>query len=676
MCWETVRLTTVFLVFLTAFGIGKTFADTPNPTKRALIVAISQYDRGGPDDWWNLNSSGDAEAISALLQRRFGFDAENILVLSGIEETTSAKIITAFEQWLIKATKPGDIVYFHYSGHGTEIPDDNGDEIDGLDECLVPSDYISRHDGSANIRDDRLADLLDQLDSREPASVTLTFDCCYSGTATRGGRQLVRGQSWTGATPAVRRGNADEAKKDAGVFLSRTHPTEANYVVLSATSQGQVASETDDGAGGTMGLFTWAFTQAAAEARTDCNYRSLFEQVTNLMLERNRAQTPQIEGRLDEILFNGQYVPTPQYLPITQDSGLGLLLEAGTLQGMTEGSVLGIYPAGTMNFKDEEPVARARISNADLNYCELTLEPEFSGTSQDSVFRASRAIEEVHQYGEIRIEVDLSKLSHWPSLPALQDQIKILPQICEATAGTSGWNIRITAPKNGIMRMEKDDGSLLREFAVTSESHRTIASALEGVARWHFINDLENSDPYAQVAIELKVVPVEVAFDADGYVTGVVGDLSSISTVAGPPEFPVGTFVMLELRNTGFVDAYVTVLDLKSDGSIGPLWPHPGLRVQDNRIVADNEWHRIPEPFIFQLEEPLGPELFKAIATAEPADFSPLLDPETIASDTQERGSSPLSELLRAATLGQRAQSAVASGNWAVSSGRFRVIDR
>jgi metacaspase-1 len=29
----------------------------------------------------------------------------------------------------------------HYSGHGTQIPDDDGDEADGMDEALCPVDY-------------------------------------------------------------------------------------------------------------------------------------------------------------------------------------------------------------------------------------------------------------------------------------------------------------------------------------------------------------------------------------------------------------------------------------------------------------------------------------------------------------------------------------------------------
>ena len=90
--------------------------------------------------------------------------------------------VDAFREFLIKPTTKGDIVFFHYSGHGQQIPDDNGDEIDAYDESLVPSDYVSQKDGSKNIRDDEIGQLLDELKAKEPANVTISLDSCFSGT--------------------------------------------------------------------------------------------------------------------------------------------------------------------------------------------------------------------------------------------------------------------------------------------------------------------------------------------------------------------------------------------------------------------------------------------------------------------------------------------------------------
>jgi metacaspase-1 len=65
----------------------------------------------------------------------------------------------------------------HYSGHGTQIPDDDGDEADGMDEALCPVDYQTE----GMIRDD---DIYRELVATLPAGCRLTvlMDCCHSGT--------------------------------------------------------------------------------------------------------------------------------------------------------------------------------------------------------------------------------------------------------------------------------------------------------------------------------------------------------------------------------------------------------------------------------------------------------------------------------------------------------------
>jgi hypothetical protein len=95
-------------------------ADAAAPRKIALLVGLSHYerDRGKPPDWWNLTSDNDIAAIKAvLLSPRFGFPEKDILVLAD-EQASRQGIIDAFQHHLIDQARPGDIVYFHYSGHG------------------------------------------------------------------------------------------------------------------------------------------------------------------------------------------------------------------------------------------------------------------------------------------------------------------------------------------------------------------------------------------------------------------------------------------------------------------------------------------------------------------------------------------------------------------------------
>jgi metacaspase-1 len=649
------RLALLFLLGLCASPV-----QSVEPERHALLVAISEYERGDPDaDWWNLNCAPDVAAIRELLIRRFDFTDDEITVLDAPEQTTRAGIVSAFREQLIAAAKPGDLIYFHYSGHGSELPDQDGDELDGLDECLVPSDYVSRQDGSGNLRDDTLAGLLEELAATGASNVTLSFDCCFSGTATRAGRTLLRGRGWEG--PAAVRGAEEDAT---------TAPVDAgDFVVLSATSQGQTAGEYVDDAGRSMGLFSHALIRAAAELGSEATYRDLYESLAGFMARETRTQTPQLEGRFDRLLFGTGIRPPTPYLSLSVD-GDKLFLEAGTLQGQTTGSIFALHAAGTRDFDQAKPLARAKVIFADLNYAELEL---LDPLPELDVLAAGRAVEQEHAYGDGRLALHIG--------PGVADQMATTIDglsIVKRVGAEERWDLRLSRT-GGSMRIERQDGSELNRLAPDAELAE-IEHAIQGEARWRFLAELSNRDPYSQVSIELRMVAVEPDFDAEGYVSGPGRDIELARSPSGRLLVPAGTHVMLELRNPGYVDAYVTVFDLRGDGGIGPLWPYPGLRIQDNRVAADGRWHRKPYPYIFALEGEAGPETFKAIATAEPADFSPLVDPELLA----QRGPgdstvarSPLGRLLGAMSLGERSVGGtVVSGNWATAAVEFELVER
>lgn len=69
-----------------------------------------------------------------------------------------------------------DLAWIHYSGHGGFVKDASNDEDDGMDECLVPSDYETR----GVILDDEINDVLSHFNPK--TRVILVFDCCHSGT--------------------------------------------------------------------------------------------------------------------------------------------------------------------------------------------------------------------------------------------------------------------------------------------------------------------------------------------------------------------------------------------------------------------------------------------------------------------------------------------------------------
>ena len=102
--------------------------------KRALLVGINNYAAVTP----LKGSVNDVMTMREILIRRWGFAPEHIAMLID-EQATRDNMVAAFER-IVRDSGPEDSVYIHYSGHGSQVEDLNGDEEDGLDETLVPQD--------------------------------------------------------------------------------------------------------------------------------------------------------------------------------------------------------------------------------------------------------------------------------------------------------------------------------------------------------------------------------------------------------------------------------------------------------------------------------------------------------------------------------------------------------
>lgn len=145
---------------------------TRAPWKKALLVGINNFR--------NVNGLqgcvNDSLNMKSLLMTLFGFNSTDIHQLANIQ-ATKASILKEI-QWLVRDALRGDSLVFHYSSHGSQIPDTSGDETDGMDEILCC--YDMDWSGHGYITDDDLARLAQQV----PAGVFVEgfFDTCFSGT--------------------------------------------------------------------------------------------------------------------------------------------------------------------------------------------------------------------------------------------------------------------------------------------------------------------------------------------------------------------------------------------------------------------------------------------------------------------------------------------------------------
>src|SRR5919202_424590 len=147
----------------------------PVMSKKAFLVGINNFTR--PD--WQLNGCiNDTVAVRELLQSYFDFQDDDIKVIHDRDAT--AQGIRDGLGWLLQNARSGDVRIFHFSSHGTQVPDESDDEMDVQDEVIVPFD----HDWSKPFRDDDLRAIFDTI----PDGVNFTFiaDCCHSGSIQKG----------------------------------------------------------------------------------------------------------------------------------------------------------------------------------------------------------------------------------------------------------------------------------------------------------------------------------------------------------------------------------------------------------------------------------------------------------------------------------------------------------
>lgn len=147
----------------------------------------------------------DAKAFGRYLEETFGAKLRMKLLC----DPGRAEMEETLSRWLPAQVAPGDAVFVYYSGHGTSVKDLDGDETDGLDEALVPTDYTAAPPGDwATARrrlivDDDLHRWVQSASDKGAAKTLLIFDACHSGTAQRG---LATAEPSGAVVPKVFRG--------------------------------------------------------------------------------------------------------------------------------------------------------------------------------------------------------------------------------------------------------------------------------------------------------------------------------------------------------------------------------------------------------------------------------------------------------------------------------------
>jgi hypothetical protein len=233
--------------------------------KLALLIGINYQ---GSDNQLQ-GCINDINNIREYLINTRGYSSENITIMSDntIIKPTRQGILLAIDTLIEQSRENNEEdckeIFFHYSGHGTSIPDTDNNEIDGRDECLVSCD------NSIIVDDELYTRLVSQVGNIKTICI---IDACHSGSA----------------LDLPFRYNFMKHKWE---LVSNVHAN-TNVLLISGCKDSEFSSDAY-----INGTYQGALTNGFLHAVKNCSSDNLFEFVSYIRryLKRNKyTQTPQL----------------------------------------------------------------------------------------------------------------------------------------------------------------------------------------------------------------------------------------------------------------------------------------------------------------------------------------------------------------------------------------------
>jgi metacaspase-1 len=268
--------------------------------KRALLIGINKYQIDGADLRGCVN---DVEDLRSALVECYDFKKSDITVLT--DGAATKKAMQAGIKALLRESKKGDVAVVHYSGHGSNVPDDNGDESDGRDEILCPTDL----DWDDPLRDDWLRTTFDGM--KAGVNLTVIMDCCHSGTNTRAflppdapiRQRYLPSPSSLWAVESGRslpRKVTSEIRRSSRAARKTKDIVKADLPEVLITGCRDTQTSADAFINGRYnGALTFALVDAMRKGKTGLTYKDLHDKAAVVLKARKFEQVPQLEGRTD-----------------------------------------------------------------------------------------------------------------------------------------------------------------------------------------------------------------------------------------------------------------------------------------------------------------------------------------------------------------------------------------
>ena len=344
------------------------------PRIHALLIGVTEYPefkKAVSASFYNSRvkldgPENDVALFKQTLIEYLGARESDIIALAGwpddaAKRPTGANIRKALEALATRSYGKDDRVVVLYAGHGVQVPDDNGDELDAQDEAWLPADGTkdAKKVFAGALRDEVIGDYLKRIRDKG-ATVWCIMDCCHSSTGVRGtedepvktrgllasdlgietkGGGASRG---FGADEGRKRGEGKDYERLVVFYAAQSHQ-EVPELLLPRTGADRK----------TYGLLTTSIVRALQKSGDQLTFAGLFEQVAagyRSLRQQNRVQ-PDREGDLQQRVFGGSRAASVP-LFVRNVDGKSLQLSAGAVHGISVGTELDVFEAGQVGSKD------------------------------------------------------------------------------------------------------------------------------------------------------------------------------------------------------------------------------------------------------------------------------------------------------------------------------------
>jgi hypothetical protein len=535
--------------------------------QHALLIGINRY-----PNIPNASLQGcvsDMELMRSLLVDRFGFPAERTRTLRD-EEATQQAIRGALAD-LAAAVGPDDMMVLFYAGHGSRMADPR--QPGRMIESIVPHDSGRGATPNLDIIDEEIDRWVQAVNEKTPF-VTLIFDCCHSGSVTRdpfgeATREVpadVRApEEMFGGGPVPEVFAASRAVDDgeaAGWLAGRRRA-----VVIAACRADELANEHKSFTGQAVvrhGALTFFLGQTLAQAQTPpgiTTWRDDIEQAAPRVTAKYGRQHPQIEGRMDELLFGTEEIRPASYLPVLAVGDGTVEIGGGAAHGVRPGSLWTVRSPGARHSAAGDEVAAVEVQTVRAATSTARLVE-----ARQPVAVGLRAFLREQKLPEPGLRVALAAPDEaWNRIAvalAGEPLLRVVQEPGEA-------DVLVRWVESDWVTVGRDGRLAVRRRPDRPEEIRSLIADLVSVGRYRQLLDLTNLDPASR--LKGRVTLRARRFDPDQKAF-----VDAVPEAGGVAVFHEGEKAEFEIVNRHDAPAWVTLVEFGCDGKIALLLPRPG----------------------------------------------------------------------------------------------------